>query len=778
MSKLEDISIFLSRLDLKPDKVPTYAEYKKKYREKMHLHPDKAGSVTEEVFKEITEAAKKIHDFITENPDLQRTNTDEFKRVAKCFNRENNVEYNKNNIVIHFEMENCSAWMEALSKRFGASIPLEDQVGVQFKTPHLQIPKLAENFGSFSASVWSNPKKGTPKILIQGKSYMAFVTFVLPEILKEIELKNDKLAIESPVTDGACAAAKVTDLETLMIGFQKMESEVIKLRDNLVGIVDESLQQIKDDKKMEKIEKKIGKLEEIALGNQKVLTDLNTKIDNIVAHQQRIKPVDVDALEEFISSSKTTFTKLENITTIHTDAGVVAAVLEKNEQAQEKAIKEVLSDSKNVVAKLDVVSKATVDIKDKFVSNSDDMKTIIEKGNKIMPVLDKISRHVSSLVEHMESPKAQEEPSVRAKEQQKNDADNEEPEVQILEPKKRKGLFFSSSIALQCDIQQLSNDINSKIGINKTYHIEKHEEAKDPDLFLEKTLGALDDTNGIDFIIISVGSNDITKLNIEEDLKGLNEKACEQSKLLVHLAQEASEKHNVDVFVVEKPARFDREVKDPEGIRATLTVSSNGILPSLITPLKRVHFIPLPSLSSKADRDCFSRDGIHLTTKGEHLFLIDLVAGVKDVFSDLKLEQFKHPDSKNRNRNFRSEYRNTSDDNQNGFGRKYNGRNNRSNSWKDQRNNQREYRNTGRNHRYYQNYRSHTPRQEQQYYRYSESQYRVPDNRHHYRGHTQEQYRNTEYNQYRHREQEQTYRGPYTNRDYQHRYVQDDYQRY
>ena len=51
--KLEEIATFLVRLDLKPDKVPTYTEYKKKYREKMFLHPDKAGKDSEEVFKEI-----------------------------------------------------------------------------------------------------------------------------------------------------------------------------------------------------------------------------------------------------------------------------------------------------------------------------------------------------------------------------------------------------------------------------------------------------------------------------------------------------------------------------------------------------------------------------------------------------------------------------------------------------------------------------------------------------------------------------------------------------
>ena len=123
---LADIRIFLERLDLKTDKVPTYAEYKKKYREKMFLHPDKAGSENEDMFKEITEAAKKVHEFITENPELQRTNTEEYKRVAKCFDRASEVEYNKNNVVIHLNDELCSAWMESLSRRFGASIPLED----------------------------------------------------------------------------------------------------------------------------------------------------------------------------------------------------------------------------------------------------------------------------------------------------------------------------------------------------------------------------------------------------------------------------------------------------------------------------------------------------------------------------------------------------------------------------------------------------------------------------------------------------------------------------
>ena len=135
----------------------------------------------------------------------------------------------------------------------------------------------------------------------------------------------------------------------------------------------------------------------------------------------------------------------------------------------------------------------------------------------------------------------QEVTSVRPKQSEESieETFDDKDDVEILEPNRRKGVFFSSCIGLQCDIQKLANDINSKICLNKTYHIEKNEDAKDPEMFLRKTLNTLEETKDAEFIIISVGSNAITKLNIEEDIKELNEKACEQSRNLVNIAEEA-----------------------------------------------------------------------------------------------------------------------------------------------------------------------------------------------------------------------------------------------
>ena len=540
---------------------------------------------------------------------------------------------------------------------------------------------------------------------------------------------------------------------------------------------------------MEKIEKKVDRIEKIALENKSELNNLAKKIDEVIAYQQNIKPVDVDALEDFIHSSKTTFTKLESITTIHADSGLVAANMENN--VEDNSIKEVLDGSKKLAAKLDEVNKEAVKIKDHLNNDSKDIKAEV----------DKISKNVLSMVECLKiNPpviEKSEDPSVRPKQVKKNieeATDDKDDDVEILEPKRRKGIFFSSSIGLQCDIQKLANDINSKICLNKTYHIEKHEEAKDPELYLRKTLTTLEETKDANFIIISVGSNDITKLNIEEDIKELNEKACEQSRNLANIAEEASKKYDIDVFVVERPARFDREAKDPQGIRSILTISSNGILPSLITPMRRVHFIPLPSLTANPDRDCFSRDGVHLTSKGEALFHHDLVEGVKSVFSDLSFESFQLPNTKN----FKKDGNQSNDNpgNRNNSGGRNTRRQTEGNTrfydgwsnprgWRGNRDNERgfqphNYDNNRRN-----NYHNHTAgqRPSHYYHRYSESRY-IPQDRRQYDGPRQSrhqeqnryrvpdsQYSQSRQNRYQYRQQAQM------DRDYQHRFAQ-DYERY
>ena len=87
-------------------------------------------------------------------------------------------------------------------------------------------------------------------------------------------------------------------------------------------------------------------------------------------------------------------------------------------------------------------------IKEHLNNDSKDIKAEVEK----------ISNNALSLVEGLKvNPPdhgKQEQPSVRPKQSEKSieEATDDKDDVVILEPKRRKGIFFSSSIGLQCDI--------------------------------------------------------------------------------------------------------------------------------------------------------------------------------------------------------------------------------------------------------------------------------------------------------------------------------------
>ena len=158
-------------------------------------------------------------------------------------------------------------------------------------------------------------------------------------------------------------------------------------------------------------------------------------------------------------------------------------------------------------------------------------------------------------------------PSVRPKNSERQEPPVTEPNVNInvqeaedvasqsdiLEVTIRKGSFMTSSIGLKLDMYDLQDRLESDVTSVKTYHIEHNATAKNPEMHLKQNLKNLEEEKDLDFIIIATGTNDITVLDVEnEEMSQLIYKACEQSKHLVEVANEAAQKHNVDVFVVER----------------------------------------------------------------------------------------------------------------------------------------------------------------------------------------------------------------------------------
>ena len=209
----------------------------------------------------------------------------------------------------------------------------------------------------------------------------------------------------------------------------------------------------------------------------------------------------------------------------------------------------------------------------------------------------------------------------------------------VDDKKVRKGKLFSSSVSLGCDKEKLEIELDCQLEIIETYHIIENQTAPDPEKYLTNMLNSHMKEGEADFIILSVGSNDITFLSNDKDVCKLNKEALEHSAVLVDIAKETADKFGIDVFVIERPSRYDKKDKDPKAVKTTVNQSANGLLVALTSVLDNVHTIKLPALENlcdKARKSIYKNDGIHLTKAGLVILEDKLIEAVKAVYTDIE----------------------------------------------------------------------------------------------------------------------------------------------
>ena len=156
-SDLKTIEAFLIILKLNPNRVPSFADLKKAFRDKLNLHPDRAGQDSTETFQEISEAARIVFFFLTDNPGLQpRKSTDECTKILKYFENTSKLSYNSGNVVFHIEDELFDRWMNAFEQKFGHPPEIladECKESYIFKLSNLVVENVPTP-GTVTASLW------------------------------------------------------------------------------------------------------------------------------------------------------------------------------------------------------------------------------------------------------------------------------------------------------------------------------------------------------------------------------------------------------------------------------------------------------------------------------------------------------------------------------------------------------------------------------------------------------------------------------------------------
>ena len=646
---LRSLAKFLATLGLETDKIPSVSDFRKAYRGFMHLHPDKAGDDSLARFQEITEAAKEVFEFLTTTGNLKHDEISDDDILGSLV-KDNNLQFNKKCVTLDLSTDTVDDWLREFKIILGPSKPLNNsETGIQFKKESWCLDSDSSSSLASFGSVSVNFHPTTRKIVVQGSAYLDFTTFAIPAIVEKMKtpkhpittaaaIDTSKKTLDVPTTENAASDMTARDENNtiaLIEGFRRMEGAVVELRTDLLRKIDDSVVNAtgrKDDKMLDEINKKLERLDSLLVENKTEMASINEKLA-VLADKSMVK-LEPSAVQEIVSAvsiiSDTKGVDLEKIATAVNDVKVKLDV---------KNFDDIAHTNKKVLEKLESVEK----LSDTFTSGLEKLENIFEKEilREVVINSEKSVSALNTLNSNMEK--------FLSKCDVKNsvEANTKEPVKQIVDnvenisdkTKIRKAKLFSSSVALGCDKKRLEFELDCDLEIVDTYHISENSTAPDPDKYLDNMIKTHLKPGEVDFIIISVGSNDITFLSSDEDEVTLNKEAIEQSSVLAEIAYQAGEKFGIDVFVTVRPARYDKKVKDTKGLKSKLNQSANGMQVALISVLEKVHNVHLPALENLTERDkkeLFKNDGIHLTKAGLCALEDNLIEGIKSVYSDIK----------------------------------------------------------------------------------------------------------------------------------------------
>ena len=282
-----------------------------------------------------------------------------------------------------------------------------------------------------------------------------------------------------------------------------------------------------------------------------------------------------------------------------------------------------------ILKRFESLDKSMDNVKEGFETK---MNVVIEDIKTVHNMNDNLKQKIDLVVKETEGTKNILTHAVEAIDAQiafKLDAANHEtPEVQeVKENKKTKGVILTSSIGKKMNKERLEAATDSEIEMVLTYHLEEKEGAIDQELHLAPMLAehVKDETS---WVVIGVGTNDITSLDNTVPARNHLEACKKQSEFLIESAKTIVRNHDVDVFLFQQPPRYDKPEEDKDGNWAKLSKLANSHMAIMAAGQEKIHVVETSSLAreeGRGRRDLYQEDGIHLTPKGTYILETSLI---------------------------------------------------------------------------------------------------------------------------------------------------------
>ena len=653
---LSGIEKYLTVLGLPSGKHPTLAEYKQAYREKLKLHPDKQHSSDDkakdhDIFCDILEAAKVIFKFISENQHPEEKDID--KELLRTFEQKNGVKYNKGNITFHIEPGSGQLWINSLAKKVSEPVPLSNGSGVQMKIDEFKIPSVTyltkKTYGSLSVTVWPNPSDGQPKVCVQGSMYLAFISFVLPLVLKDMESNKVGAIADRSDSHDITTNNENSDSDNIHDTIRRLEKEVVNISDNVISKVDKALANIPQEAPINSLLDRIEKLENILKSHQDQFNNLARAVEKLsetIATKEDVTlgEINKDIIKDAVHSHPMFDSIAEGIASIKSEIIKGEDIVHIEEQISEnnKILKGVDTNTKAISTKIQNI-RETSSASDKEISqlrkNSDESLKVFQS---MKTSLDNLSSKLTLGAVSGPGPSTSSSSTNTAQQVSRDQR-----------PQHRKGIMFASSLAKDLDIKRVEESLQCDIQVVTTPHIVHHSLSPDPDGSLQDMVKEhLVGKACYNFVIIACGSSDITSTDtINSNPVSLHEEVKSHTEVLCDIVQSITQDCGVDVFIVENPPRYDPTSSDPTALKQKLNKYSNSLLSTTLGLAECVFIVEQGSIarsSVKARNELYQGDGVHLTSKGLYYYSSNLISELQDRYEDTKQFSTTAADSERR----------------------------------------------------------------------------------------------------------------------------------
>ena len=626
---LQGLAEYLQLLGLPDTKIPTLEETRRAYKALLKNHPDKnLDSIDEstKAFQSIQEAYRIVSFFLADycnHKDVSSgsSHQEEDELLLNMLASKNRLKFNKDSVTFVLDNNRCEAWISSIETKVNVSREAivdknKKTIGYKMKNDKVKVPYTGVNI-SVTISIWPNPSDGVSKMLIQGRGYWSFIMCILPSVIRSMNLINDAMinsslsitsdsktsADKSPITTSTGSFPNVGVTAKLSDAIVKMEKAVIDLGTNLGN-------------RMTAIEDKVNKIQASCPSSSIVskLTDsVNSLSGTLSSSVTEIKSscASVSSLSVQLSESD-----VENISN-----KVVASTSQK--------LKESINESnKSVDSKLTTLS-----------SNINKVENEMSTLNKNLAGLPTLVTSLQKLIDKPESGIMKQQDTDLVSRVSLTDNENE-PEISVDHatsgPKVRKGAIFTTSLGKSSDIKRLEKELNSKLDLFVTYHIEDNTWGAEDNSLQSKVEQVM--SREYDFAILQLGSNEMSNLDLSLSRKELFQIIQNDCEKLISVAKDLVQKYDIEVFVSEKPPRYDQKVEESAGLLEDLNSTSNSVIRTHTLLLDKVHCIRQSMLeckNAKTKNERYMADGIHLTERGVSLLNTNWIDQIRKVFTDL-----------------------------------------------------------------------------------------------------------------------------------------------